>query len=79
MAYTGTNLTLRRVAHTQNLDWAIWVSCWKGVPAALIAWLLIAHRTWRGLPALPPRKLVLPLIATGLFMQFVGTSAFNGD
>lgn len=77
LAYTGTNLTLRRVAHTQNLDWAIWVSCWKGVPAALVAWLLIAHRTRRGLPALPPRQLVLPLIATGLFMQFVGNVSFQ--
>lgn len=77
LAYTSTNLTLRRVAHTQELDWAIWVSCWKGVPAAVIAWLLIAHRAWRGLPALPPRKLVLPLIATGVFMQFVGNVCFQ--
>ncbi len=77
LAYTGTNLTLRRMADSQSLDWAMWISCWKSVPAALIAWGLVAHWAWRGLPALPPVRLLLPLIATGLFMQFVGNVSFQ--
>ena len=77
LAYTGTNLTLRRMANTQSLDWAIWVSCWKGVPAAVVAWVLVAYRARRGLPALPPMALVLPLMATGLFMQFIGNVSFQ--
>ncbi len=77
LAYTGTNFTLRNMAHSQDLDWAIWVSCWKGVPAAITAWVLVAHRAWKGLPALPPRRLVLPLLATGMFMQFVGNVCFQ--
>ncbi len=77
LAYTGTNLTLRRMANTHSLDWAIWVSCWKGVPAAAVAWILVAYRAKRGLPALPPATLVLPLVATGLFMQFIGNVSFQ--
>ncbi len=77
LAYTGTNLTLRRMANTQNIDWAIWVSCWKGVPAAIVAWILVAYRAKRGLSALPPKALVLPLVATGLFMQFIGNVSFQ--
>jgi drug/metabolite transporter, DME family len=77
LAYTATNLTLRGLADSQSLDWAVWISCLKGVPAAVIAWILVAHRAWRGLPALPPRRLVIPLIAMGLFMQFVGNVCFQ--
>ena len=76
LAYTGTNVALRKVARHGDLDWSIWVTAWKAVPAALTAWALIAWRGSRGLPALPPRRLVLPLLAMGLFMQ-VGNVMFQ--
>ena len=75
--YTATNMTLRQLAEAQDLDRAIWVTCNKAIPAALVAWAIIAWRGWQGLPALPERRLVLPLIATGLFMQTGGNVLFQ--
>jgi drug/metabolite transporter, DME family len=80
LAYTGTNVALRAVADGSiggGVDWAAWVSCIKAVPGALAAWVLVAWRAGRGLPALPPRRLVVPLVATGLLMQFGGNLAFQ--
>jgi drug/metabolite transporter (DMT)-like permease len=75
--YTATNLTLRQLADSSDLDRTIWVTCNKAVPAALVAWIIVAWRGWHGLPALPPRQLVLPLLATGLFMQTAGNILFQ--
>lgn len=77
LTYTGANIALRAVADRGGFDWAVWVSCVKAVPAALAAWLLVAWRAGRGLPALPPRRLVVPLVVTGLVMQFVGNVSFQ--
>ena len=75
--YTATNMTLRQLADSDDLDRTIWVTCNKAVPAALVAWTIIAWRGWQGLPALPPRHLVLPLLGTGLFMQTGGNILFQ--
>ncbi len=77
LAYTGTNLVLRRMADSQSLDWAIWISCLKGIPAAAIAWVLVAYRARRGLPALPPRELFVPLVVMGILVHFVGNVSFQ--
>jgi len=77
LAYTGANLALRQVAQPNDPDWAVWVSCMKAVPAAAVAWGLIAYRAGRGLPALPERRTLLPLLATGLFMQIGGNVMFQ--
>ncbi|MEX0704223.1 MAG: EamA family transporter [Planctomycetales bacterium] len=77
VAYTGANLALKLAARPDDLDWAIWVSCVKAVPAAAVAWWLVARRAARGLPALPPREAVLPLLATGLLMQVGGNVMFQ--
>jgi drug/metabolite transporter (DMT)-like permease len=80
-AYMVANLGLRSVAEANvssgDIDWAIWVSTNKATPVAFAAWLLVAWRALRGLPALPPRHLLWPLIVTGLIMQWGGNVSFQ--
>ena len=66
-----------RVDQMSDLNWSVWVAAIKAVPVALISWTLIVYRTRRGLPALPPRNLLLPLLATGLVMQVGGNVMFQ--
>jgi DME family drug/metabolite transporter len=77
ITYTVANMALRHVAKPGDIDWAIWVSAVKAVPAAMAAWVLIAYRASRGLPALPPRQFVLPLLLAGLVMQLGGNMMFQ--
>jgi drug/metabolite transporter (DMT)-like permease len=77
VAYTLTNLALREAADRDDPGWAMWVTAHKGFPAALTAWTIIAWRARQGLPALPPRQFVLPLIGTGLLIQLVGNMSFQ--
>jgi len=77
ITYTVANMALRHVARPGDVDWAIWVSAIKAVPAAMAAWVLIAYRASRGLPALPPRRFVLPLLLAGLVMQLGGNMMFQ--
>ncbi len=79
--YMAANLGLRGVAGAGGIvgdvDWAIWVSANKVLPVAASAWTLVGWRAWRGMTAFPPRRLVLPLIVTGLFMQWGGNVCFQ--
>ncbi len=79
--YMLANLGLRGVADAggavADVDWAIWVSANKVLPVALAAWTLVGWRALRGMAALPSRRLVLPLIVTGLFMQWGGNVCFQ--
>lgn len=77
LAYTGANMALRQLASTGGVDWAIWVTCMKAVPAAAVAWGIIAYRGSRGLPALPPSRLIPVLLAAGLVMQLGGNVMFQ--
>lgn len=77
VAYTLTNMALRHAAQRDDFGWAMWVTAHKAVPAALVAWAIIGWRARRGLPALPPREFVLPLIGTGIVIQFVGNMSFQ--
>lgn len=77
VAYTTANLGLRNVAEGGDLDWALFVSANKALPVTLIAWSLVAWRSFRGLPALPPRRLWVPLLLTGCVMQFGGNVMFQ--
>ncbi|MEX0717480.1 MAG: DMT family transporter [Planctomycetaceae bacterium] len=77
VAYTGASLALNAAKRPNDFDWAIWVSCVKAAPAAVVAWVLVARLAARGLPALPPKEAVVPLLATGLFMQFGGNVMFQ--
>lgn len=72
LAYTAANIALREAATENNVDWAIWISALKSIPATIVAWGLIIYRGSRGLPSLPPRQSIIPLILTGLVMQFGG-------
>lgn len=77
VAYTTANLGLRNVATGGDLDWALFVSANKAVPVTLTAWGLVAWRSVRGLPGLPSRRLWLPLVLTGVVMQFGGNVMFQ--
>ncbi len=77
LAYTGANTSLRFLARENSMDWAFWVTTWKSVPAALVAWVIIGYRTSQGLVALPPRKTWGVLIAGGLMMQIGGNVMFQ--
>lgn len=77
LAYTAANISLREAAVDNNADWAIWISALKSIPATIVGWVLVTYRGSRGLPALPPRRLVIPLILTGLLMQFGGNVMFQ--
>lgn len=77
VAYTLTNMALRQAAARNDFGWAAWVTAHKALPAALTAWAIIAWRARRGLPALPPRQFVLPLLGTSLVMQVVGNASFQ--
>ncbi|WP_339731425.1 DMT family transporter [uncultured Gimesia sp.] len=77
LAYTAANIALREAAVDNNADWAIWISALKSIPATIVGWVLVAYRGSQGLPALPPRRLVIPLILTGLVMQFGGNVMFQ--
>jgi drug/metabolite transporter, DME family len=77
VAYTMANLGLRNVAAGGDLDWALFVSANKAIPVTVIAWCLVAWRAARGLPALPPLQLWLPLVLTGFVMQFGGNLMFQ--
>jgi drug/metabolite transporter, DME family len=77
VAYTVSNLGLRHVAAGGDLDWALFVAANKALPSMLIAWGLVAWRAAHGLPGLPPVHLRLPLLLTGLVMQFGGDVMFQ--
>lgn len=77
VGYTGANTALRAVSVPHDLDWAIWVSCIKAVPTAIVAVLLVGHRMWRRQPSWTSSRLIGMLLATGLFMQFAGNGAFQ--
>ena len=75
--YTGANLALRKVAKPGDVDWAIWVTANKAVPAAIVAWVLIVWRAKRGLPALPPMRLLPKLVLASVLMQYGGNFMFQ--
>lgn len=77
VAYTITNIALRDVAVRHDLGWTIGVTSLKAVPATVAAWILVAVRARSGLPALPPRRFVLPLLGTAVIMQFCGNVLFQ--
>ena len=77
VGYSGANLALRDVAVPNDIGWAIWVTANKAWPAAIVGWVLVGMRARRGLPALPPKSALLPLILMGLLMQYGGNLAFQ--
>lgn len=77
VGYTGANLALRQMAVPDDIGWAVWVTANKAVPAAVVAWILVARQAARGEPALPPRSMLLQLILVGLLMQYGGNLMFQ--
>ncbi len=75
LAYTGANILLKLLSQ-EGVD-PVWVSCVKAAPTAALAWWMIARRARRGLPALPPARLLPGLLAAGLFMQLGGNVSFQ--
>jgi len=73
-AYTCSSIFLRLVA--VDCD-PTWVSCVRAVPVTLVSLVLATDRARRNLPALPPRHMMLSLIAMSLFSQFCGNAAYQ--
>ncbi len=77
LAYTWTNLLLRRAAGPTDLGWNCWATCLKAVPSALAAWGLIAYRWSQGERGLDGWRSFLWLTFNGFFMQFGGNISFQ--
>ena len=77
LCYSFTNVGLRQVAVRPDLDWAMWVASWKVMPTAVAGWVLMAGLARRGARIVPPRDILLSLIANGLLMQFCGNVLFQ--
>ena len=77
LCYSFTNVGLRQVAVRTDLDWAMWVASWKVMPTAVAGWFLMAGLARRGASIVPPRDILLWLIANGLLMQFCGNVLFQ--
>ena len=77
VGYSGANLALRQLALPNNPGWAIWVTANKSIPAALIAWFMIALQWSRGESGLPPGRMIWRLILVGLVMQYAGNFMFQ--
>lgn len=77
VGYTLANIALRQMAKPADFDWAIWVTANKAIPATLLTWGLVLYNHSRGRQGFPPGKLILPLILTGLSMQFGGNLTFQ--
>lgn len=75
--YSLTNGCLRHVAVRIDLDWAMWVASWKSMPTAVVGWILMLAMIRRGESVIPPRGILLSLIANGLLMQFCGNVLFQ--
>ena len=71
--YTASNVYLRKAVDCDP----VWVSCMKALPAALVAWALIAWGRLRGQSLLPARRLVLPLIVTAIVVHVGGNVSFQ--
>ena len=77
LAYTGTNIALRGMTRGGDPDWAMWVTCFKSLPGALAAWLLVGLRACRGQRALPSMPVIGWLLAVGFAVQFGGNLFFQ--
>ena len=77
LAYTWTNILLRRAAGPTDLGWNCWATCLKAVPSAIAAWTLIAMRWSRGERGLDGWRSFAWLTLNGFFMQFGGNIAFQ--
>jgi drug/metabolite transporter, DME family len=77
IAYTWTNILLRRAAGPTDLGWNCWATCLKAVPSAIAAWVLLGLRWSNGERALDGWKAFLWLTLNGFFMQFGGNISFQ--
>ncbi len=77
VGYTLANMALRQMAKPADFDWAIWVTAQKAIPASVLTWTLVLNNYRCGRTAFPPKNLILPLIFTGLIMQFSGNLMFQ--
>lgn len=77
VGYTLANIALRESSKPDDFDWAIWVTAIKAIPATLLTWSLVFNNMYHKRVALPPARMMLLLIFTGLTMQFLGNLMFQ--
>ena len=69
VGYTAANVCLRILAGDAPV---IWVSCVKELVTVAVMGPWVLSRTWRGLPALPPARSLVALVAAGFAVQMAG-------
>lgn len=74
VGYTACNACLRAVS--QEVD-PFFVSAMRAVPTVLMLGPLVMARPLYGLPMLPPRRVILLLVVTGLLAHVGGNSLFQ--
>ncbi len=80
VGYSLANLALRRLSLTEDIRndaWDLWVTSLKSLVTGLIAWTIVFGRSLRGVSAFPSVRLLVPLIGSGLLMQFGGNLCFQ--
>ena len=77
VAYAIAIMVLRHLADRESISRAVWVSCVKAVPAAVVAFAMgLSSKRW-GTRFFPPAKFSLMILASGLFMQFGSNVGFQ--
>lgn len=69
VGYTAANVCLRILAGEAPV---VWVSCVKELVTVVVVGPWVLFRIWRGLPALPPTRSLLALVAAGFAVQIAG-------
>lgn len=80
LGYSAANLALRKLTQSSSGEgpgWDIVVAAMKAMPTAVVAWALIGRKLRAGKPAIPPLKMVFPLLIAALVMQFGGNVGFQ--
>jgi len=70
LSYTAANICLRKLAVLEADE--MWVTCMKEVVTVAVIGPWILLRACRGHPVLPPPRLLVALILTGLAVQLAG-------
>lgn len=68
--YAAASVCLRGVVNCP----AVWVSCVKAAPTAIVAGLIVAREMWLGTIVVPPRKIIAWLCLSGAFVQIAGNA-----
>lgn len=70
LCYTAANICLRKLAALEADE--MWATCMKEVVTVSVVGPWVLAQAWRGRPVLPPPRLLVALVLTGLAVQLAG-------